>query len=161
MYTLSYAVLPLTDDPRQVFTLDMTIGGEPFHARVEVRYLSAPDRWVISIWDNASSELLVSQIPLVCSYGELNDLLLPFRYLRDGNGAGSLFVIRNTGEPPTTASGGSFVGGEVNRNRAETAILSLRQLRLRNEPSSADPGKDNLTEFQVLWGDTMIHISEE
>ena len=120
MRTLSYTELPRTDDPRQVFTVDVTIDGIALHARVELRYLSAPDRWVISIWDNASSVLLINQVPLICSYGELNDLLLPYRYIRDGAGLGSLFVIRNT-----------------------------------DEPSTPDPAKDNLTEFQVLWGDTL------
>ena len=117
---MTYSILPLTEDPWQVFTMDLTINGDPFHAQVEIRYLPAADQWFMSIWDHASGELLVNQIPLVCSYGELNDLILPFRYLRDGSGIGSLFVIRNT-----------------------------------DEPSSADPGKDNLTEFQVLWGDTI------
>ena len=98
MRQLSYVELPLTEDPRQVFTVDLSIDGAAFHARVEVRYLSAPDQWVISIWDHASSEQLVNQIPLVCSYGELNDLLLPFRHLRGGEGMGSLFVLRNTDE---------------------------------------------------------------
>ena len=97
-----YFILPLTEDPRQVFTLDMTIDGEPFHARAEIRYLPAPDCWVISIWDNSSGELLINQIPLVCSYGEVNDLLGPFRHLREGQGLGSLFVIRDTDEPSTT-----------------------------------------------------------
>ena len=119
MRTLSYTELPLTNDPRQVFTLDLTIDSLPLHARVELRYLSASGRWVISVWDNASSELLVNQSPLVCSYGELNDLFLPFRHLRNGAGMGSLFVLRNT-----------------------------------DEPSTADPAKDSLIEFQILWGDT-------
>ena len=96
-----YYLLPLTEDPRQVFTMDLTIGGDPFHARVEIRYLPAPDQWVISVWENSSGELLISQIPLVCSYGRVNDLFLPFRYLRNGQGMGSLFVIRNTDEPST------------------------------------------------------------
>ena len=96
-----YYILPLTEDPRQVFTVDLTIDGEPFHARVEIRYLPAPVCWVISIWDDSSGELLVNQIPLICSYGEVNDLLRPFRYLRAGKGMGSLFVIRDTDEPST------------------------------------------------------------
>ena len=120
MRTLSYIELPRTNDPRQVFTVDVMIDGAALHARVELRYLSAPDRWVISIWDNASSVLLINQVPLVCSYGEMNDLLLPFRHLRDGAGLGSLFVLRNT-----------------------------------DEPSTADPVQDNLTEFVLLWGDTL------
>ena len=96
-----YYILPLSEDPRQVFTLDLTIDGNAFHARIEIRYLTAPDLWVISIWDNSSGELLINQIPLICSYGQVNDLLLPFRYIRGGLGLGSLFVIRNTDRPRT------------------------------------------------------------
>ena len=96
-----YYILPLTEDPRQVFTLDLTIDGDPFHARVDIRYLPAPDNWVISVWDNSSGELMINQIPLICSYGQVNDLLLPFRHLREGRGMGSLFVIRAVDEPKT------------------------------------------------------------
>ena len=95
-------ILPITEDPRQVFTLDLTIDREPFHARVEIRYLPAPDCWVISVWDNSSGELMINQIPLICSYGQVNDLFRPFRHLREGQGMGSLFVIRDTDEPRTT-----------------------------------------------------------
>ncbi len=112
-------VLPLTLDPWQVFTLNLTIDGEDFHAQVAVRYLPAPDQWFMSIWDHSTGELLVNMILLVCSYGEINDLLASFRLLRDGRGLGSLFVLRGT-----------------------------------DEPSTVDPAKDNLTEFQVLWSDT-------
>ena len=113
-----YCILPLTEDPRQVFTADLAIDGADFHARVEVRYLPAPDCWVISVWDDSNGELLINQIPLICSYGFVNDLAAPFRHLRGGKGIGSLFVIRAV-----------------------------------DEPSSTDPGKGNLTEFKVLWGD--------
>ena len=113
-------LLPMTSDPWQVMTLDLEIDGEAFHAQVELRYLPAPDQWFVSVWDHSSSELLVNMIPLICSYGEVNDLLLPFRHLRDGKGLGSLICLRGT-----------------------------------DEPSSADPTGDNLTEFQVLWGDSL------
>ena len=120
MRTLSYTELPRTNDPRQVFTVDVTIDGTALHARVELRYLSAPDRWVISIWDHATSVLLINQVPLICSYGELNDLLLPYRYIRDGAGLGSLFVLRN-----------------------------------KDETVAANPSKDSLTDFSLIWGDTL------
>ena len=126
MRTLSYTELPRTNDPRQVFTVDVTVDSAALHARVELRYLSAPDLWVISIWDNASSVLLINQIPLVCSYSELNDLLLPFRHLREGVGIGSLFVLRNT-----------------------------------DRPSLENPARGNLTEFVLLWGDTLRPDLEE
>ena len=88
-------LLPLTDDPWQVLTVDVAPDGEPFHAQVELRYLPAPDQWVISIWDHAAGELLVNMIPLVCSREGLNDLLAPFRFLREGKGLGSLFCLKN------------------------------------------------------------------
>ena len=113
------SVLPLTEDPWQVFTVDVEIDGEAFHAQAEIRYLPAPDRWFVSIRDHAAGEMLVNQVPLICSCGQVNDLLRPFRYLRDGKGMGSLICIRNM-DPPKTA----------------------------------DPGEGNLTEFQVLYGDT-------
>jgi len=94
-------LLPLTLDPWQVMTLDVVIDGEEFHAQIEVRYLPAPDQWVVSIWDHSSGELLVNMISLICSYGEVNDLLLPFRCLRGGKGLGSLICLRGTDEPST------------------------------------------------------------
>ena len=52
-----------------------------------------------------TGELLINQIPLICSYGFVNDLAAPFRHLRDGKGIGSLFVIRAVDEPSTTDPG--------------------------------------------------------
>ena len=94
-------LLPITLEPWQVFTLDVVIDGEDFHAQVELRYLPAPDQWFVSIWDHAAGELLVNMIPLICSYGEVNDLLRPFRHLRGGKGVGSLVCLCGTDEPAT------------------------------------------------------------
>ena len=104
---MTYTVLPLAEDSRQVFTLDLSIDEAAFHARVEIRFLPAPECWVISIWDNSTGELLINQIPLICSYGQVNDLLLPFRHIRNGQGLGSLFVIRAVDDPssPDPAKG--------------------------------------------------------
>ena len=92
-------LLPLTNDPWQVFTADVRIDGEEFHAQVEIRYLPAPGQWFVSILDHASGELLVNMIPLICSYGAINDLLLPFRHLREGKGLGTLICLKATDEP--------------------------------------------------------------
>ena len=94
-------LLPLSSDPWQVFTLDLVIDGEPLQAQVELRYLPAPDRWLVSLRDHASGELLVNMIPMVCSRGKPNDLLLPFRHLRNGKGLGSLLCLKGTEEPST------------------------------------------------------------
>ena len=94
-------LLPLNLDPWQVMTLDVVVDGEEFHAQVELRYLPGSDQWVVCIWDHSSSELLVNMIPLICSYEEVNDLLAPFRFLRDGKGLGSLLCLRAIDEPST------------------------------------------------------------
>ena len=98
---MEYVILPLSDDARQMFTLDMVIDGEPLQARVEIRYFPAPDKWMVSIWDHSSGEQLVTMLPLLCSFGVVNDLLLPFRHLRSGRGLGSLLCLRGTEEPTT------------------------------------------------------------
>ena len=103
-------LLSLSSDPWQVMTLDVVIDGGLLHAQVEVRYLPAPDRWVLSIWDHASGELLVNMIPLICSYGEKNDLLLPFRHLREGRGLGSLLCVRGTDAPGSRDPTGKNLG---------------------------------------------------
>ena len=96
-----YILLPTTEDARQMFSLSMTLEGDPFEARFELRYFPAPDRWMVSLWDHASGELLANQIPLICSYGEVNDLFAPFRHLRGGKGLGSLWVMRAVDAPDT------------------------------------------------------------
>lgn len=82
--------------------MDVVIDGTELHAQVEIRYMPAPDQWFVSIWDHSNSELLVNMIPLICSYGEPNDLLYPFRHLRGGKGLGSLFCLRGSEEPTTS-----------------------------------------------------------
>ena len=120
---LSYSVLPLTNDPYQVFTTDVAPDGTQLHARIEIRHLRAVNRWVVSIFDHAAATLLVNQIPLVASGGFPLDLLYPFRHLRGGKGIGSMFLLR---------------GGDT---------------------GARDPGKGNLAEYTLLYGDE-LSISE-
>ena len=49
MRTLSYTELPRTNDPRQVFTVDVTVDSAALHARVELRYRKGTknnDLWI-------------------------------------------------------------------------------------------------------------------
>ena len=87
-------MLPLNSSPRQVMILNVILDGEPMQAQIEIRYLPAPDQWFFSLRDHATGDLLVNMIPLICSRGEVNDLLLPFRHLREGKGVGSLICLR-------------------------------------------------------------------
>ena len=96
---MTYTFLPLTEDPWQVFTLDLAVNGEPLHVRVDLRYLPEPDRWFLSLRDLSDGALLVNMIPVLCSRFFVNDLLRPFRHLRQGRGLGSLLCLRATDDP--------------------------------------------------------------
>ena len=117
-------LLPLSDDFRQVMTLNVTLDGEPLQAQVEIRYLPAPDQWFFSLWDHATGELLVNMIPLICSRGEVNDLLLPFRHLRGGKGIGTLICLKageETAKPDPARD-----------NLKEFELIWIDQFRIQN-----------------------------
>ncbi len=115
---MDFIRLPVTDDPWQVMYLSVSPDGNAFSAKVELRWLSAPERWFLSISDAATGQEYVRQVPLVCSLEYLNDLLLPFQYLFLGSGLGSFFCLKAV-----------------------------------EHPASVDPGRDNLAEFGLYWGD--------
>ena len=98
---MNYQLLPTEGSPRMIYILSASPDGHAFQARVELRYLSAPDLWFLSIADNLTGETYVNQIPLICSYDVLNDLLAPFRYLFQGSGIGSFFCLKAVDRPGT------------------------------------------------------------
>ena len=118
---MDYIILQPTNDPFQSFYLPASPDGHAFQARVDLRYLTGADLWVLSIADAVTAQVYVTQIPVVCSYEELNDLLFPFRYLFQGSGIGSFFCLKGT-----------------------------------DTPSTPNPSRNNLHEFQLLWGDRYV-----
>ena len=98
---MDYYILPVTGDPYQVFYLPASPDGHAFEARVELRYFPLPDKWILSISDVITGQVYVNQIPVICSYGQVNDLLFPFRHLFQGNGIGSLFCLKAVEKPST------------------------------------------------------------
>ena len=98
---MDYYILPVTGDPYQVFYLPASPDGHAFEARVELRYFPLPDKWILSISDIITGQVYVNQIPVICSYGQVNDLLFPFRHLFQGNGIGSLFCLKKVEKPST------------------------------------------------------------
>ena len=98
---MDYLILPTTDDPYQVFCFPASPDGHAFQAKVELRFLPAPDVWILSIADALTGQVYVPNIPVICSYDEINDLLFPFRFLFQGSGIGSLFCLKATDAPRT------------------------------------------------------------
>ena len=98
---MDYYILPVTDAPYQVFYLPASPDGHAFESRVELRYFPSPDKWLLSISDTLTGQVYVNQIPVICSYEQINDLLWPFRHLFRGNGIGSLFCLKAVEKPST------------------------------------------------------------
>ena len=121
---MDYIIFQTTEEPYQVFYIPASPDGHAFQAKVELRYLPGPNRWILSIADAITGQVYVPNVPVICSYEEINDLLFPFRFLFQGSGIGSLFCLKGV-----------------------------------DCPASTDPGKNNLNEFQVLWGDRWIAAS--
>ena len=117
---MDYIILQTTDDPHQVFYLPASPDGHAFQAKVDLQYLPAPDLWILSIADAITGQAYVPNIPVICSWEEINDLLFPFRFLFQGSGIGSLFCLKAT-----------------------------------ESPSSQNPSRGNLNEFQLIWGDIL------
>ena len=91
---MNYIQLPVSEEPYQVIFLPASPDGHAFQAKLELRWLSAPGHWFLSISDAMTGEIFVNQIPVICSYETLNDLLFPFRWLFQGSGIGSLFCLK-------------------------------------------------------------------
>ncbi len=98
---MDYLILQPTDDPFQSFYLPAAPDGHAFQARVDLRYLSALNLWVLSISDAVTARVYVNRFPVICSCEELNDLLFPFRYLFQASGIGSLLCLKATDRPST------------------------------------------------------------
>ena len=117
---MDYIILQTTDDPHQVFYLPTSPDGHAFQAKLDLQYLPAPGLWILSIADAITGQVYVPNIPVICSWEEINDLLFPFRFLFPGSGIGSLFCLKAT-----------------------------------ESPSSQNPSRGNLNEFQLIWGDIL------
>ena len=104
---MNYVQLPVTEDPYQVLYLPASPDGNAFRAKIELRYLPVPDRWFLSVSDAAAGTLFVNQIPVVCSYGELNDLFFPFRWQFRGSGIGSFFCLKAVDVPSSPDPSGN------------------------------------------------------
>ena len=78
MNLLEIILDPETLYQRQTFNID--VGSESKRITFELRYLFKPGKWYFSFYDAQSSEPLCTYVPLVASYGQINDLLEPFGY---------------------------------------------------------------------------------
>lgn len=87
---MSYVVIPLTPDPDQRFNCTIPIDGKNITLSLRLRFNSAGNYWVMSIYDPKTAVNILDSIPILTGDYPAGDILGQYRYL----GLGSACVIK-------------------------------------------------------------------
>lgn len=72
------------DYESQPFSSTITIGNEARRVRFDFDYHSYTEKWYVGLYDMLEEKYYCSNIPVVASYGVINDLFAPYHYLNIG-----------------------------------------------------------------------------
>lgn len=101
MIDTAYRVVPLTNDPNQIFSVRLPVDDRNITLILRLRYNTIARYWVMSISDE-NDEPLIYSVPLMAGRYPAGNLLAPWRYLR----IGSLYLLASgkdaTGIPTDT-----------------------------------------------------------
>jgi hypothetical protein len=106
---MSFMIIPLTSDPNQTLTTTIPVDGRNLKLKLRVRFNTAANYWVMTIYDAASNTILLDDVPLLTGGYPAADLLGQYRYL----GLGSAIIV-NVGDssmdsPDSTNLGTDFL----------------------------------------------------
>lgn len=98
-------IVPLTNNPDQTYKITIPVDGKNLKLKLRVRFNTAANYWVMSIYDAASNRLILDAIPLLTGGYPAGDLLGQYRYL----GLGSATII-NAGNSTMDSPDSSNLG---------------------------------------------------
>jgi len=106
---MSFKIIPLTTDPDQTFNCTIPVDGKNLKLKLRVRFNTAADYWVMSIYDTASNALILDSIPLLTGVYPAADLLGQYGYL--GLGSAAIINVGNNSmdSPDSTNLGTDFL----------------------------------------------------
>lgn len=81
--------IPLTNSPNQSFNITVPVNDENKDLTLELNYNEVADYWSITIRDTETDLVLVSQLPMLESYGDFSNILIQLGYLE----IGSVFIV--------------------------------------------------------------------
>jgi len=90
-------VEPIEDSLYQGLNMELPIGGETKRVSLELLYMEFIDLWVMSLFDLQTEEAYFRSVPLLASYGEINNLWKPFGH----KGIGIFYCVPKTDSPST------------------------------------------------------------
>lgn len=94
---MTLLVEPVEDSLFQGLNMDLPFGEETKRVSLELLYMEFIETWVMTLTDLNTNEVYFRSVPLLASYGEINDLWKPFSY----KGIGMFYCIPK-GEHPST-----------------------------------------------------------
>lgn len=101
MIDTAYRVVPLTNDPNQIFSVRLPVDDRNITLILRLRYNTVARYWVLGISDE-NDNALIAGLPLMANQYPCANLLRPWRYLR----IGSLYLLASgkdaTGVPTDT-----------------------------------------------------------
>ena len=90
-------VEPIEDSLYQGLNMDLQIGNETKRVSLELLYMEIIDTWVMSLFDLQTKEAYFRSVPLLASYGKINNLWEPFSH----KGIGIFYCVPKTDTPST------------------------------------------------------------
>jgi hypothetical protein len=81
---MALQVVPLTNEPNQVFTVQLQVDGSPLSLNLTVNYNEMAGYWLLSISD-INNNLLIDSVPMICGDYPAANILGQQRYLAIGS----------------------------------------------------------------------------
>ncbi len=101
--------IPLSNYPNQTFTCNVPVNGENKNFRFELWYNYDAKYWLLSLFDINSNSYLVSNLPLLVTYGEWANMFYQIDYMK----IGICFIVPSesgrTDNPDDTNLGTSYL----------------------------------------------------
>lgn len=92
-----YQITPIEDSQHQSLSMDLQVGKETLRVELELIYMEKTDLWYMNLTDLQTEQSYLRMVPLLASYGEINNLWKPFAH----KNIGMLYCYPATDEPST------------------------------------------------------------
>ena len=89
---MSDQVIPLTNDPNQTFSVQLSVNGAPLTLNLGLSYSTMAGRWELAVSD-VNGNLLIASVPLITGLYPAANVLAQYQYLQ----IGSAYLLNTSG----------------------------------------------------------------
>lgn len=84
---MAFKVIPLTNNPNQVMLITIPVDNKNLTLKLNIKYNSVANYWIMTIIDPKTNEIILDNIPLLTGKVKAADILHPYQYLCLGSAA--------------------------------------------------------------------------